>query len=148
MVVPPEMKFVEEASLRPDGMLATETSVSRDTGVRTTVSAQTGEKIVSGMGDMDSETTNALRVYEFLLEPKELLNLRLKAEGNAIIMRVLKPTVVDGMSAAIRKANLPPTGMRRSRLSVRNETPQPYAVRVLLYGSAGHPYRLDIERKR
>jgi len=147
VLVPPDVKFLEEASLLREGRLAALTGATNSAVVRTETDPNTGMAMFTGMSDMDAEPANALRVYGFPLQPREILYLKLKAEGQKIIMRVIKPATQDPMTAAIRQANSPPTVLRRSRLSVQNTTDKPYLVRVLLYGEAGYKYRLDIERK-
>jgi hypothetical protein len=147
-LIPPGQAYLEEASLVPEARLAVLTGETRTGKAYTKKDELTGRNVTTGMSDTKAEPANALRLYGIIMAPKETIHFRLKAENDKIIMRVIKPEPPDAMTGAVRLANAPPTPLRRSRLSIQNVTDRPYAIRLLLYGEAGHKYRLDIEHKK
>jgi hypothetical protein len=147
--VPAELKILEEATLCTDGALATGSpnQLARQRAGYTALSESgSGLSTRTGMNDLEADAANGLRVYGFRLNPKESLKLKLQAEHNKIMMRFLAPTRVDATVQDIRRANVPPTAVRRSMISVVNTTGAPADYALMLYGSAGHKYKLDIER--
>ena len=147
--VPAERKSIEEASLCHDSALAAgnPNQLARQrAGYLVKSQSDSAPSMRTGMVDMEADAANGMRVYTFRLNPKESLKLKLQAEDNKLMMRFLAPTQVGATMPDIRRANVPPTAVRRSLISLVNTTGAPADYALLLYGSVGHKFKLDIER--
>jgi len=147
--VPAELRVIEEVGLCHDGALATgnpDQLARQRAGYVSPSDSGSGINTRSGMNDMEADAANGLRIYGFRLNPKETLKLKLQAEHSKIMMRFLAPTRVDASVQDVRRANVPPTAVRRSMIALTNTTGAPADYALMLYGAAGHKYRLEIER--
>lgn len=100
------------------------------------------------MTEMTEDIPNALRCYGFHLEPGITLRLRLKGKTEGrICMRFLPKAPADAMTAQVKRANMPPASLRKSRIEITNVTGKPYLVVLMLFGQPNYPYILEIERK-
>lgn len=92
-----------------------------------------------------SGTINGLRFLQFNMEPGETLKFLLKGEDSKIVMQGCLPSKKCEMTSSIRNSNLPLWSVRCNQYQVANTTDKPYTFVLILYGTCGYPYRLDIE---
>jgi hypothetical protein len=112
-----------------------------------TSSGRGGLATRTGMTDSESAVGNGLRLYAFDLKPKEELKLKLKSEDSQLVMRFLMPTSPDAFGKEIRRANLPPTPVRRSQIAITNSTAAPVRAVMMLTGPMNHKFVLEVQRK-
>ncbi len=151
-----QMKVIEETSLNLESPLQAIGKSMPDISAYNSSSTKpqsgngmTANVLVRSMGDMQEEVPTAMTFYEFVLEPKEELSVKLKAkEGGGIYMRFVNPIKPGPMTGPVRRANLPHKALRMQRIQISNPNAEPAEVTLALLGLQNIPYRMDIERKR
>ncbi|GEM_PF-6765440 len=122
-LVPPEEKLIEEKSL-------------------------TFDSNVSAPADPGGDASNGANFYTFVLQPKESLTIRLKAEAaNHIGMIAIPPTVKDRMASQFERMARVPKALRSSRFQIENITDKPYTIVLMVHGAVNYWYKMEIERK-
>jgi len=149
-----DTRVIEEKSLFLDGAMANlnadkvEQFRSGYVTTDTTSSGRSGLASRSGMTENETDAGNGIRLYAFVLQPKEELKLKLKSEDSKLLMRFLAPTSPDAFTKEIRRANLPPAPFRRTQIQIRNSTDTPAKAMLMLTGPVNYPFRIEIQRKK
>jgi len=90
---------------------------------------------------------NAMRILAFMTQPGETITFSLKSEQSKVRMAVYPDPKAAKMNAAIKRANMPPSGARSKKLIFTNTTKEPYEMLLFVYGLHGYQYQLGWENK-
>lgn len=89
-----------------------------------------------------------MRLYQFMVAPKETLKLKLSAfPADKMVMSFAPPVKPDELTPGIKRANQMPSVARRTSIELLNTTHEPYPVVLRLMGIIDVPYKLEIVRK-
>lgn len=151
--VPEGVQVIQEKTLFLDGSIANlnpdKVASHRDGYLSTdmTSSGRAALQTRNGMIDMETDSSNGIRLYSFIVQPKEKLRFKLKSEDSKLIMRFLTPTTQDVFTKEIRRANIAPAPLRRSRIAISNNTGKIVEAVLMLTGPVNYSYRVDIQRE-
>lgn len=136
-----EILRVEESSLVLDSSLAAGGLLEDPS--RSYAQANTNEpKILDNLPD----TPNGMKLYRFIVPSGGRLNIKLKSESSRIVMIFLMHLQSNPMTAGIRRANMPPASVRRSRIGLQNQTESPQEAVLMLKGPVGIKFSMEIDR--
>ncbi len=136
-----EIQKLEEASLALDSSLAVGSSIL-DPSISYTQTDPNRPKILDNLPD----APNGLRLYRLIIPKGGDLNVKLKSESSRIVMTFLMRLQSNAMAAGIRRANMPPVSVRRSRIGLQNKTEFSQEVVLMLKGPVGVGFSMEIER--
>ena len=99
--------------------------------------------------DPGGEISNGVRFYSFIIQPKEKLSLRLKAEAaNRVGMQFLPPEVQDKMASQYQRLKLMPKTLSSSFQEITNITNEPYHAVLMVFGRVNHWFKVEIKRSK
>jgi len=92
---------------------------------------------------------NAHRLFMLEVQPGEKLVFKLDGESSKITMEALLPSATSlplPWRLAIQRANHPAHQRRAVRFEIQNPSSEPQPLGLMLYGSHGYSYRVELER--
>jgi hypothetical protein len=124
---------------------------------------QTGSQVPSGMSassrsvaafiEDTSAKDNGMKLYRFTLAPGETLATKVLCEpADEVTQRFgllsgATFTPSTDSKARIARTNRLSRQQRTTRLEFKNSEPRPFPLMLIVYGSSGHPYKIQISRE-